>query len=213
MIIQEVLKGINGLSASDVSVIFAGGIQCNWWRKVSLLPANEIPLRLTERNLHWHQNRYEDPDPLEGNEEFSKHTPFISTTAGSIERDIFARTNTLRPAWWEALCFATDFWKSNGWIFYCSALILGRKAIGHQAFSEEIRELHIYSDFSAFQPEGEVTAKIVIPPAQIQKAEQWKINDVLTAAANGVLPTPSNTVNNPLFIDPTTYSNVRAALA
>jgi len=213
MIIQEVLKGINGLNATDVARMFAEGIQCNWWRKVRFLPAHEVPLRLTDRNLHWHQNRYEDPDPLEGNEVFSRHTPFISTTAGSVEREIFTRTNTLHPAWLEALCFATDFWTSDGWIFYCSAWILGRKAIGHKAFSEEIRELHIYSDFSPFQPEGEVTAKIEIPPAQIQKAEEWKLSDVLTAAGSGVLPAPSNTLMNPLYIDPTTYSNVRTALA
>jgi len=212
MIIQEVLKGINGLSAADVTAIFAQGIQCNWWRKVITLPANEIPLRLTDRNLNWHQNRYEDPDPLEGGEKYSRHTPFISTTAGSVERDIFNQTNTLHSAWWEALCFATDFWKSDGWIFYCSAWILGRKAIGHQAFAEEIRELHIYSDFSPFQPEGEITAKIVIPPAQIQRAEEWRLDDILTATSGGLLPTPSNTIANPLFIDPMTYSNVRAAL-
>ena len=139
MIIQEVLKGISGIDEDDVHVIFASGIVCNWWRKVSVLPSVEVPLRLTDRNLHWHQNRYDDPDPLEANEEFSKHTPFISATAGSVERDVFNQINTLYPAWWEALKFATNFWTSDGWIFYCSAWILGRKAIGHQAFSEELR--------------------------------------------------------------------------
>jgi len=101
---------------------------------------------------------------------------------------------------------------SDGWIFYCSAWILGRKAVGHQAFSEELRELHVYSDFSLYQVEGEVTAKIQIPPAQIQKAEEWKLSEVQAALVSGSLPTAYQTVTNDRFIDPSTYSNVRAAL-
>jgi len=213
MIIQEVLKGISGINENDVQSIFATGIICNWWRKVGVLPAAEISLRLTERNLHWHQNRYDDSDPLEGNEEFSKHTPFISTTAGSVERDAFNQINNLYPAWWEALRFATNFWTTDGWIFYCSAWILGSKAIGHQAFSEELRELHVYSNFSLFQLEGEITAKIQIPTAQIEKAEKWKLSDIQTAIAGGYIPVPARTIINSRFIDPSTYSNVRAALA
>jgi hypothetical protein len=213
MIIQEVLKGISGIDEDDVQRIFASGITCNWWRKVGSLPSVEIPLRLTERNLHWHQNRYDDPDPFEGNEEFSKHTPFISTTAGSVERDAFNQINNLYPAWWEALRFATSFWTTDGWIFYCSAWILGRKAIGHRAFSEELRELHVYSNFSLFQLEGEITAKIGIPTAQIEKAEEWRLGDIQAAIAGGYIPMPARTIMNGHFIDPSTYSNVRSALA
>jgi hypothetical protein len=213
MIIQEVLKGISGINEVDVRFIFESGILCNWWRKVKLLPAAEVPLRLTDRNLHWHQNCYDSLDPLEGNEEFSKHTPFISATAGSVERDSFNQVNTLYPAWWEALKFATNFWTSDGWIFYCSAWTLGRKAVGHQAFSEEIRELHVYNGFSLYQLEGEITAKIQIPTTQIQKAEEWSLSDIQNALAIGNLPTPCQTMINDRFIDPSSYCNVRAALS
>jgi hypothetical protein len=128
MIIQEVLKGISGIEEDDVDAIFAHGILCNWWRNVGRLPAAKVPLHLTERNLYWHQSRYEDPDPLWGNMKFKEHTPFISTTAGSVERDAFNETNTLYPAWWQALRFATNFWTTDGWVFYCYAWILGRRA-------------------------------------------------------------------------------------
>jgi hypothetical protein len=212
MIIQEVLKGISGISDADVNRMFTTGILCNWWRNVGTISAAEVPLRLTDRNLQWHQNRYEAPDPLEANEEFKRHTPYISTTAGSVVRDAFNSTNHLQPAWWQALLFATDFWKFDGWIFYCSVWILGRKAIGHQAFAEELRELHVYTDFSPFQPEGEITAKIQIPMAQIQRAEQWKLADVQAALASGNLPSPARTLVNARFIDPADYSNVRRAL-
>ena len=214
MIIQQVLKGISGINEGDVDAIFASGIICNWWRNIGLLPAAEVPPRLTERNLYWHQNRYEEPDPLWGNIEFKEHTPFISTTAGSVERDAFNRTNTLYPAWWEALRFATNFWTTDGWIFYCYAWIFGKKTFEHRAFSEELRELHIYSDFSLYQLEGEITAKIQIPTAQIEKAEQWRLSDILTAVSNGNLPTPVQTkFNDDFFSDPSTYNNVRSVLA
>jgi hypothetical protein len=212
MIIQEVLKGISGINDTDINRIFAAGILCNWWRKVGTIPAGEIPIRLTERNLQWHQNRYEEPDPLEAYEEFKKHTPFISTTAGSVVRDAFNSINYLQPAWWQALLFATDFWKADGWIFYCSVWILGRKAIGHQAFAEELRELHVYTSFSPFQPEGEITAKIQIPTTQIQRAEEWKLADVQAALALGGLPVPTRTLVNPRYINPINYTNVRPAL-
>ena len=79
----------------------------------------------------------------------------------------------------------------HGWIFYCSAWLLGRKAIGHQAFAEGLREPRVYSDFSPFQPEGEITAKIQIPMAQIQRAEEWKFADVQTALASLTSLSPS----------------------
>jgi hypothetical protein len=214
MIIQQVLKGISGIDEDDVGAIFAHGILCNWWRNVGSLPAVQVPLRLTERNLYWHQNRYEDPDPLWANIEFKEHTPFISTTAGSVERDAFNQTNTLYPAWWEALRFATNFWTTDGWVFYCYAWILGRKAFEHQAFSEELRELHIYTDFSLYQLEGEITSKIQIPTTQIEKAEEWRLSDIQTAINSGTLPTPFRTIPNASFFsDPSTYNNVRAVLA
>ena len=103
MIIQRVIKGISRISENDALHILSVGIVCNWWHKVNPLPEHEVPLRLTERNLDWHQNRYNDPDPFESGEQFRLHTPFISTTAGTVERDTFNDTNVLNPAWKEAL--------------------------------------------------------------------------------------------------------------
>src|SRR5207249_738666 len=119
MIIQRVIKGISGISRTEAQRVLSVGIVCNWWRKVDPLPRSEVPLRLTDRNLSWHQNRYTDPDPTEGGEEFRRHTPFISTTAGTVQRDTVMSTNTLTPAWQIALRFATDGWKTDGCLFYC----------------------------------------------------------------------------------------------
>src|SRR5215467_13427895 len=119
MIIQHVIKGITGIDERTAKGILSAGITCRWWHKVNPLPSHEIPQRLTDRNLDWHQNRYEEPDPSEGGEEFCRHTPFISTTAGSVERDNVYQTNTLTPAWKEALRFATAHWTTDGYLFYC----------------------------------------------------------------------------------------------
>jgi hypothetical protein len=215
MIIQRVIKGISRITEDDARRILSVGIVCNWWRKVDLLPQVEVPLRLTERNLDWHQNRYNDPDPLEGGEQFRLHTPFISATAGTVERDTFNETNVMNPAWKEALPFATDSLTADGYLFYCYLLIIGRQAVAHQAFAEELRELNIYPGFSLNQPEGEITAKIIIPPAQIEKAEFWSADDALRATDSGMLPAPdpSRILHNPLFVPPEDYNNVRDFLS
>lgn len=213
MIIQKVIKGIGGIDQDRVDHILQTGITCRWWQEVNPLPQHEIPLRLTERNLTWHQNRYDDPDPQEGNRPFCMRTPFISTTAGTVERDTFLQTNILQPAWVEALRFATDVWSRDGYLFYCYIFIIGKKSIGHQMFAEEIRELNIYTGFSPFQPEGEIAAKIIIPPAQIEKAEYWPIDKLLDDIKRGRVPSPARTINNTLFLPPEDYTNVRDVLA
>jgi len=213
MIIQKVIKGIGGIDHNAVDHILRTGITCRWWQEVNPLPQHEIPQRLTERNLTWHQNHYDEPDPLEGNRPFYLRTPFISATAGTVERDAFLKTNVLHPAWIEALRFATDVWARDGYLFYCHVFIIGKKSVGHQLFAEELRELNIYTGFSPFQPEGEIAAKIVIPPAQIQKAEYWPVDRFLDDIANDRLPEPAQVFNNPLFLPPEDYANVRDVLA
>ena len=149
---------------------------------------------------------------MEGGDKFYLHTPFISTTAGTVERNTVQQTNLLTPAWEIALRFATDFWKTDGYLFYCYVLIIGKRAVGHEAFAEELRELSVYTGFSPYQPEGEMLAKILIPPAQIERAEFWPRQAALDAVQNGVLPSPAQTIVNPLFLAPTDYSNIRDLL-
>jgi hypothetical protein len=213
MIIQKVIKGIGGIDEDKVDHILRTGITCQWWQEVNPLPQHEIPLRLTERNLAWHQNRYDSPDPLEGDRPFYLRTPFISTTAGTVERDTFLQTNMLQPAWIEALRFASDVWSRDGYLFYCHLFIIGKKSVGLQLFAEEIRELNIYTGFSPFQPEGEIAAKIIIPPAQIEKAEYWPMDKLLEDISLDQIPSPAKIINNPLFLPPEDYTNVRDVIA
>jgi hypothetical protein len=194
MIIQQTLKGISGIDANTAAWLLAEGIPCNLVRRRRRITFVEIPVRLSLRNLDWHQNQYDTPDPLER---------FVSTS-----------TNIITPAWIEAVDFATSSFTVDGYVFYCYLWVVGRQTVKHQALSEELRELNVYTGFSPFQPEGEITAKISIPPAQIEKAEFWSASDAFEAVENEVLPAPdpSRTIVNPLFVNPSDYNNVRPAL-
>lgn len=183
MIVQKVIRGIGGISEAEADKLFQQGILCNWWNKIGTMPEIEVHQRLTERNLYWHQNRYSDPDPQEGGEEFYKHTPFISTTAGSIERNPSAGLNILHPAWLVALEFATDGWTRDACLFYCYLFVIGKRSVPHRPFSEELRELNIYTGYSAFQPEGEIAAKINIPPTQIEKYAYYTLSGIQSELA------------------------------
>lgn len=212
VIIQRVIKGIGNLTPAQVDTIFHEGILCNWWRTTGHLIQKQVPDKLTDRNLDWHQNSYGKPDPLENNQPFRVNTPFISTTAGTVERDVSNRTNTITPAWKTALYFATDRWKQDGWLFYCHLFLIGRRATALEAFSEELRELNIYTGFSPFHPEGEITAKLVIPAAQIERAEFWSLADARQAWNNNQLPAPAQTLNNPRYVSPDDFNNFRGFL-
>lgn len=212
MIIQKVIKGINGINQENAKrILLEEGILCNWWRTVSQISQTNRLQKLTERNLYWHQNHYNDLDPLENNSPFRENTPYISTTAGSTEREIFTQSNNLYPAWFEALKFATNGWQSDGYLFYCYLFIIGKKAVELEQFSEEIRELNIYQNYSLFQTEGEITAKIVIPSVQIEKYEFYKIKDVNNSLDAKEVPKPAglDILKNTNYKEPESFNNIR----
>jgi len=214
MIVQKAIRGVGGITKAKADDAFRFGILCNWWNKVSTMPEIEVYQRLTERNLYWHQNRYNDPDPQEGGEDFYKHSPFISTTAGSIERDPSAGLNILHPAWLVALEFATDGWTRDAYLFYCYLFVIGKRSVPHRPFSEELRELNVYTGFSAFQPEGEIAAKINIPPTQIEKYAFYPIAGIRQDLASGRIPAPAQEVLNQItYRSPEEVSNIRDFLS
>jgi hypothetical protein len=210
MIIQRVIKGMRQVPKARVKAILDVGIECNLCLNKGPIAYAKIPEMLTERNLEWHQDHFEDPDPLwknPTNEEFHYHTPFISTTAGTMERR--KGQNVRRKAFEIALKFATDGLTVDGWLFYCDLFILGRPTVELQAFSEELRELNVHTRYSVHQTEGEIVAKILIPPSQIEQADFFDVNDVKNALNNGLIPRPNDTLSNTLYVDSSRYNNVR----
>jgi hypothetical protein len=209
MFFQMVLKGIAGLSRDEADDMFHAGILCNWWRRVHRISPPEVVDKLTERNLDWHLNHYGDPDPMMGNAPFSDNTPYISTTAGTVERDEFASRNVVFDPFFTALRFATLDFTTTGHIFYAYVFTLGRQSIELCAFAEEVRELNIYTNFLPFHAEGEITAKIEIRGPQIERWEEYDGPAAHLAFQNATSPAATATRTNPIYAPPARFCNIR----
>ena len=83
------------------------GIQCNWWRQVHQITPSEIRDKLNAQNVNMHINHFTVPDT--SGVPFSQETPFVSLSAGTVERDAVARTNYVHRARKTALFFGTEF--------------------------------------------------------------------------------------------------------
>jgi hypothetical protein len=196
---QTVLKGIGGIGDDEADAILTrDGIMCNWWRTVGEISPSEWQAKLTERNVLWHLNHYNDVDPSTGSP-FSKNTPFISTTAGTVERE--PTDNVKFPGFATAIRFATGDFTRDGYVFYGYVYTLGKKALVLVDFSEEVRDLLIYTSFLPFHPEGEILTKIHIPAVRLEKFEKY--------AADGRLICTKANAN---YAAPERYTNIRGAL-
>lgn len=208
MYFQKVLKGIPGLSRAEADHSLEAGILCNWWRRVGQISTREIIEKLTEQNLDWHLNHYLDPDPLTG-QPFSENTPYISVTAGTVERDSFAQRNIIFDPFMTALTFATRNFTETGHVFYAYVFTLGRQSISLAEFAEEVRELHIYKNFLPFHAEGEITAKIEIRSPRIERWEEYDGATAFQSLKSGIVPTPICTRPNSKYAPPEQYCNIR----
>ena len=176
MFVQWCVKGVRGrqdgepasagLIDSDArAVVDKGtGILCNWWRNVGTISPQETREKLTAFNLDRHIHDYDT---------FKDETPFISLSAGCVERDVALRLNRVHEAQDVALRFATNWGEDHGYLFYCWVVVGLKPAVSVQAVAEEVRELNTYISYSDFQLEGEITAKINVPANQILRCERW----------------------------------------
>jgi hypothetical protein len=209
MFFQKVLKGIQGLSRAQADEVFQVGIICNWWRNVNLISPAQIVQKLTLDNLDWHLNHYDDPYPLPGDAPFSENTPFISTTAGVVERDTFAAHNLVFDPFITALQFATRDFTSVGHIFYGYVFTLGRQSIELAEFAEEVRDLNIYKNYMPFHHEGEIAVKIEIRAPRIEKWEEYDGPTAQSELDVGNLPAPILVRDNAIYAPPEKFCNIR----
>jgi hypothetical protein len=209
MFFQKVLKGIAGLSRDDADSVFLNGIHCNWWRRVGQISPAEIVDKITDRNLDWHLNHYDEPDPTMRGTPFRENTPYISVTAGTVERDEFLQRNLVFDPFITALRFATNDFTTKGYVFYAYVFTLGRKSVELCEFAEEVRELNVYQNFLPFHHEGEIAAKIEIRGRRIERWEEYDGPTALTALQSATIPPPTFTRENPLFAGPERYCNIR----
>jgi len=217
MYFQKVLKGIKGLSPQDATAMVKDkGIHCNWWRRQGSISAADISGQLTENNVLCHLDHYNDPLPAthaqySASEKltYGDISPFISATAGAVQRFSSPGFNICFPAYMTALQFATANFTTRGFIFYAYLITLGKKAIPLVQFAEEVRELQLYHHYVPYHREGEIVAKVVIPSAQIQKAEEVDGPAAIRDLRSGKLPTPLQTIHNVSYAAPDKYSNIR----
>lgn len=212
MFFQKVLKGVAGLSRQEATASFVYGIHCNWWRRAGQINTGEIVQKLTDRNLDWHLNHYGDPDPLMNGAPFYENTPYISATAGTIERDDFLQRNFVFDPFMTALGFATHNFSTTGHVFYAYVFTLGRQSVELSEFAEEVRELNIYKNFLPFHPEGEIAAKIEIRGPQVEKWEEYDGPAALAALQGINSPQPAFTQVNPIYAPPEQYCNIRGLI-
>ena len=176
MIVQWCIKGmaLKGGDDQAKSIIDSrDGIHCNWWRDVGGITAPQIRDKLTDENLNLHVNHFTIIDP-NTKRKFNELTPFISLTAGTVERDAAAKTNIVRRARATALWFGTNFGEfDHAYLYICWIMVAPRAAVAIEGVAEEVRDLNTYRRYSEFQPEGEIIAKIWVPDNQIKECEKW----------------------------------------
>jgi hypothetical protein len=209
MFIQWCVKGVRsrlageepgaGIDQAEARAMIEGGdgIKCNWWRNAGKISTAEQRDKLTQANLERHIHDYD---------RFKDETPFISLTAGCVERDAALRFNRIHEAQEVALRFATNLGERDGYLFYCWVVVGLKPAAGVEGVAEEVRELNTYLSYSDFQLEGEVTAKIYVPANQIQRFERWEAKD------GRVTGKPDWEYRNQRFDTPALISNIRHLL-
>lgn len=185
MIIQWCCKGLAKLDKQDIERMLTDptGLLCrNWlsfWQQRKSFPLAPAMRRLTEEDLDRHVNNFTGLVPG-SSRKFCEVTPFISLSAGCVDRNVTAKTNITHRALRTALEFATTDYSNPtkpacaGWVVYCYVVVGANPAVRNPTVAEEIRELNHARAYSGWYWQGEVTAKLYVPSAQIQQAERYE---------------------------------------
>jgi hypothetical protein len=206
MIVQWCVKGLSLPDDTTARTIIdnRAGLLCNWWRDVGTISPPQSRDRLTAGNLDRHVNHFSAIDPSNGRP-FSEQTPFISLSAGVVERDTAAKTNYVHRARKAGLWFGSNFGaNTTAYIYVCWVILAPRSAVEVEAVAEEVRDLNTYRRYSEFQTEGEIAVKIIVPANQIQQCERWDLD--VTSRPKFV---QTWVHSNPRFTPPELLTNVR----
>jgi hypothetical protein len=135
--------------------------------------------RLTERNLDRHVNKFDINEPGSGRP-FCDITPFISLSAGCVDRRVVLETNIVHRALRTALEFATTNYSNgrrepcSGWVIHCYVITGSNPAVQIPTVAEEIRELNHGRAYSGWYWQGEIAAKINVPSVQLLCADRYE---------------------------------------
>lgn len=217
MFFQHILKGIVGLTDDEArDVLTASGIQSNWLRSTYQPNLREIAgRRLTLEELTWHLTRYDDRE-RRTDLPYGQTSPFLSATAGTSEQSSSrGEERAYRFSAFDTACwFATDGYTTTGWVFFGYVYTIGRPSVELIEFAEEVRDLHTYPGGYVYHNEGEIVAKLVIPPSRLQRCERYRGPELLQSLTEGELPAldGNDVIFNKNYADPMRYVNVRSIL-
>lgn len=205
MIVQWCMKGLaldDDKEAKDI-LNSGNGLVSNWWRVNKEYVPSQLRGLLTPQTMDVHVNHFSSPNPRTGMP-YSYDTPYISLSAGTVERDTMRGTNHVHRALRTALLFGTQHGRrESAYVYTCWVMLAPRRASAVEGVAEEVRDLNTYRSFSPFQLEGEITAKIAIPDNQIQSCKKWQLDDL----------GPSYKClwqqQNPRFVRPDVLKNIR----
>jgi hypothetical protein len=202
MIVQWCLKGVaSSKSFGDAQALLAlsrDGLTANWVRANATLSFDQA-LRdahavLSDAALTAHVNAYAT---------VSAKTPYLSLSAGVIERDPTTRIAIIHHAWRTALDFATRGGSQEGFVFECWVQLPTKPAPELPGFGEEVRDLNLHRRFAWWHDQGEIAAKLVVPPRQIRRVMKF------TPSLKRI-PLPGSW--NQQFVPPERISNIRRFL-
>ncbi|MGH8835606.1 MAG: hypothetical protein ACRDWG_11535 [Actinomycetes bacterium] len=177
MLLQEFVRGMRGLSPTEVDAILADGMLCQALLNPPVLSPWEAEEQLSDVNLDRHRHDHAA---------YGASSPYISTSAGTYrEGDLTTKFNQPMFALETALQFAVLLHRTDGWVFYGYHFILGRPAGRHAEFAEEVRDLHQHPQWSQFRGEGEIAAAVRIPSRRLRQAELYTYAHVTQAIRSG----------------------------
>lgn len=165
MVIQWCLKGISErptFSDTEAGALLYSGIKSNWLFNNSTMPIEQaIPTvqgLLGLSALLIHVNNYAAVRTT---------SPYISLSAGVVLPDTALGSRKF-PAWRSAIDFATEWGRSSGYVYRVWTIVTPQPSPEIMNVSDEIRNLNLFDAAWKYQKQGEITAKLVIPPAQIE---------------------------------------------
>lgn len=94
-------------------------------------------------------------------------SPYISLFAGVVLPDTALGSRKF-PAWRSAVDFATEWGKSSGFVYRVWTIVTPQPSPEVMNVSDEVGNLNLFGAAWKYQKQGEVTAKLVIPPSQIE---------------------------------------------
>jgi hypothetical protein len=176
MLVQWCMKGLAMESDATARAIIDDrrGLLSAWWRDARRIAPEEARDLLTAGSIDRHVNHFDDPDPRTGRP-YGSVSPYVSLSCGTVSRDAGRATNNIHSALRTALWFGTAFGeRAEAYVYSCWVVVAPRVAIPVEGVAEEVRSLTTYRNYSTYQTEGEVAAKIAVPDNQVRDCQKWE---------------------------------------